>query len=34
MDDPTYNEAQMSSGSIGLYNEDSVVAFDNVYVIE
>jgi Domain of Unknown Function (DUF1080) len=32
MDDPTYNEAQMSSGLIGLYNEDSSVAFDNVYV--
>jgi hypothetical protein len=32
MDDPTYNASQMSSGAIGLYNEDAYVRFDNVYV--
>ena len=32
MDDRTYNKAQMSRGSIGLYNEDSLVAFDNIYI--
>jgi hypothetical protein len=32
MDDPSYNSAKMSSGFIGLYNEDASVGFDNVYV--
>lgn len=31
MDDPSYNSAKMSSGFIGLYNEDASVGFDNVY---
>jgi hypothetical protein len=33
MDDPSYSStADMSSGWIGLYNEDASVAFDNVSV--
>jgi Domain of Unknown Function (DUF1080) len=32
MDDRTYNKAQMSRGLIGLYNENSLVAFDNIYI--
>jgi hypothetical protein len=32
MDDPSYNSAQMSSGNIGLYNEDASVGFDNVRI--
>jgi hypothetical protein len=34
MDDPSYSKTgDMSSGYIGLYNEDASVAFDNVYVV-
>ena len=32
MDDPSYNNAQMASGSVGLYNEDASVGFDNVRI--
>ena len=32
MDDPSYNSAQMASGSVGLYNEDASVGFDNVRI--
>ncbi len=33
MDDPSYSKtADMSSGSIGLYNEDAAVSFDNISI--
>jgi hypothetical protein len=33
MDDPSHSSSQMSSGSIGLYNEGPPLAFENISIM-